>query len=328
MSLQIIDCTLRDGSNAINFQFDEKLTRKVLQDLERSGLEWIDMGHGLGLGASKKSGKAASLSDDAYISIAGETLKTARYGFFFLKEFGVKEDIKRAAKKGIDFIRIGSNITQYREIKEYADYAKANGLWVNICLMKAYAVDVEEYQRIIEDMSKWDIDLITLMDSAGTFSPEQVKEFITKGRINSDISLGFHTHNNLQLAVSNAVTAVQAGAKEVDASVGGLGRSSGNAPTEILVLVLKKYGYNCKIDYKILADLNDNYIYPLIKDDHRFSSSAIIGGYAGFHSGFLPMVKRKSEENNKDFRDVIIKLCEKEKINVTEDLVDDILKDM
>jgi len=85
MSLRIIDCTLRDGSNAINFKFERDLTKIILTGLEKAGIRWIDMGHGLGLGASKKSGKPASLSDEAYMELAKSSLKKAKFGFFLGK---------------------------------------------------------------------------------------------------------------------------------------------------------------------------------------------------------------------------------------------------
>lgn len=70
MTIKILDTTLRDGSNAINFQFDRELTQKILSDLEKGGIEWIEMGHGLGLGATKKCGNPAPLSDEEYMDLA------------------------------------------------------------------------------------------------------------------------------------------------------------------------------------------------------------------------------------------------------------------
>ena len=44
MTIKILDSTLRDGSNAINFQFGKELTRNILSGLEKGGIEWIEMG--------------------------------------------------------------------------------------------------------------------------------------------------------------------------------------------------------------------------------------------------------------------------------------------
>lgn len=329
MTIKILDTTLRDGSNAINFQFDRELTQKILSDLEKGGIEWIEMGHGLGLGATRKCGKPAPLSDAEYMDLAKNILKKANFGFIILKKFGEKKDIKLAAERGARFIRIGSNITEVNQIEDYIKYAKEQGLIVFIALMKAYAVtSMKEYVKILQKLEKWGADVITLMDSAGTMIPEEVKKYINHGKTNINISLGFHAHNNLQLAITNTITAIKAGADYVDVSIGGLGRSAGNAPTEILAILLEKYGMGKILNYKVLSDLNDNYIFPLIKGQNRFSSMALTFGFAGFHSNFFPIVRKVVREYpSVDYRDLVIKLSMEEKVNVTEELVRRITKD-
>lgn len=330
MSLKILDCTLRDGSNAINFQFDRKLTKKILFDLDRAGIDWIEMGHGLGLGATKKSGKPAVLSDEEYMEIAQGTLKKAKFGFLIGKKFGEEKDIKLVAQKKAGFIRIGSNITEVDQIENFIKYAKDQGLTVLIALMKAYAMtNMKGYIEVLNKLEAWGVDLVTLMDSAGNMIPEVVKKYINQGKINSNVALGFHAHNNLQLGIANVISAIQSGADSVDVSVGGLGRSAGNAPTEILALLLERYEWGKTLDYKILSDLNDNYIFPFLKDENRFSSSALTFGFAGFHSSFLPLVEKIIKEfPSLDFRDLIIEFSKKEKINVTEDLIRKVAKDL
>ena len=330
MTIKILDTTLRDGSNAINFQFDRELTQKILASLEKGGIEWIEMGHGLGLGATKKCGKPASLSDEEYMDLAKNTLKKANFGFIIIKKFGEKKDIKLAAERGVKFIRIGSDITEINQIEDYIKYAKEQGLIVFIALMKAYAVtSMKEYVKILQKLEKWGADIITLMDSAGTMVPEDVKNYINQGKMNINISLGFHAHNNLQLAIANTITAIKVGADEVDVSIGGLGRSAGNAPTEILAILLEKYGWGKPLDYKILSDLNDNFIFPLIKGQNRFSSEALTFGFAGFHSSFFPLVQKVCKNYTTiDYRDVILALSAREKVNVTEELVKKVIEEI
>ena len=263
MSIKIIDCTLRDGGHAINYQFSEKLTKEILLGLEKAGIQWIEMGHGMGLGASKKYKEPAALSDEMYIDLAKSCLTKSNFGFLCQKEFSEKKDIKNAAKKGVNFIRIGSDISEIDENEDYIKYAKDQGLIVFIALKKGYAISPnhKKYIDILNKLNKWGADLVTIMDSAGTMLPHEVKQYIIQGKINSNISIGFHAHNNLQLGIANIIAAIEAGADAVDVSIGGLGRSSGNAPTEILALILEKYGWGKLLDYKILSDLNDEIIF-------------------------------------------------------------------
>ena len=48
----------KDFQFVINQWFEKDLTKKILVGLEQAGIEWIEMGHGRGLGANKRSGKS------------------------------------------------------------------------------------------------------------------------------------------------------------------------------------------------------------------------------------------------------------------------------
>ena len=61
-------------------------------------------------------------------------------------------------------------------------------------------------------------------------------------------AFGFHGHNNLGLANSNVIIALKKGAKIVDTSLQGFGRSSGNASTEHIVMILMRLGIDLEID--------------------------------------------------------------------------------
>lgn len=327
MSIKIIDCTLRDGSHAINYQFNEELTKEILLGLEKAGIQWIEMGHGKGLGASKKCKKPAALSDEMYIDLAKNCLTKSNFGFLCQREFSEKKDIKSAAKKGVNFVRIGFDINEIDENENYIKYAKDQGLIVFIALKKSYVISPnhKKYIEILNKLNKWGADLVTIMDSAGTMLPHEVKQYIIQGKINSNVSIGFHAHNNLQLGIANVIAAIEAGVDAVDVSIGGLGRSSGNAPVEILALILERYGWGELLDYKILSDLNDEIIFPLIKGENRFSSKAITFGLAGFHSGFYPIIENIIQNNPSiDYRDLIIAVSKIEKEKVNKKLVEEI----
>ena len=64
---KILECTLRDGSYAINFQFSTDETRKIASNLDSLGFPYIEVGHGIGLGASKKGYGLAKASDKEYM---------------------------------------------------------------------------------------------------------------------------------------------------------------------------------------------------------------------------------------------------------------------
>ena len=73
-------------------------------------------------------------------------------------------------------------------------------------------------------------------------------------KFGSNISLGFHAHNNLQNALNNSLIAADFGISLIDSTMYGLGRGAGNLNTELIVLELnKRYKYE---KYNIRPVLN------------------------------------------------------------------------
>src|SRR5262249_55860876 len=81
------------------------------------------------------------------------------------------------------------------------------------------------------------------VDSAGALRPPEVQEYVRAVREESGLEVGLHAHNNSGLAVANSLAAVAAGATLVDGSLQGIGRATGNPPTEQLLLGLQRLGH-------------------------------------------------------------------------------------
>ena len=123
--ITILDCTLRDGSYAIDYQFTAEDTAIIAAGLEQAGLELIEVGHGLGLNASNSSKGVAAATDEEYLEAARKALKKAKFGMFFIPGIGREEDLKLAAKYRMDFVRIGTNVTEVDASVKYVELAKS-----------------------------------------------------------------------------------------------------------------------------------------------------------------------------------------------------------
>ena len=73
---KILECTLRDGSYYINFQFTASDTAIICSELEKAGFDMIEIGHGVGLNASQRGQGVAAESDKSYLQAASTALKT------------------------------------------------------------------------------------------------------------------------------------------------------------------------------------------------------------------------------------------------------------
>lgn len=319
--VQILECTLRDGSYAIDFQFTAKDTALIVAALERAGVEWIELGHGMGLNASRAGCGLAAATDEEYLQAAAHTLKRARWGMFFIPGIGRLEDLELAAGYGMHFVRIGVNAPEARRAQTAIEKAKHWGLHVSANLMKAYAVPPPALGEQAKCLAAAGADMVTLVDSAGYLLPEDVRTYVQALQDAVQTPIGLHGHDNLGLGMANVLAALACGVRRVDSTLQGMGRGGGNPATEVLVTVLKRRGMDVGIDLNQIMDAGERLIKPKL---HQAGWNAlnITAGYAGFHSSHLHIILQYADRYGVDARDLMVAVCQHNQIDAPEELVD------
>lgn len=321
--LTILEVTLRDGSYVIDFQFTASDTALICRELERAGFKMIEIGHGIGIGASRAGKGQAAETDEAYLRAAAESLKTARWGMFCIPGIAKLEDIDMAAEYGMSFIRIGTNATEMEESEPFIARAKRYNMFVSANFMKSYAMEPKLFAEKARLTQKFGSDILCIVDSAGGMLPHEMERYFYAVQDVCDISLGFHGHNNLELAVANSLRAVELGACMIDTSLQGMGRSAGNTPTEVFLAVLERTGIRLGINPLQVMDIGEKYIKPLIQRQ-GYDSVDIVTGYAQFHSSYMGIIREFSSQYCIDPRRLIIAVCEEDKINAPRNLVEQV----
>jgi len=214
-------------------------------------------------------------------------------------------------------------------MRPFAEQAKNAGLMVCANLMKTYAVDAEECARVSCEIDLWGVyDALYVVDSAGCMMPEDVREYVDAMKQLCQCDIGFHGHNNLDLANANCLAALEAGAVYVDGSIRGMGRSAGNAQTEVLAFLLKKRGYQITVDPFILFEAGEKVILPLNVQAQGLPPLDIVIGMARFHTSHMPRFKRAAEENEIDLRRLILEVSSIDCVKPTDELIHSVARDL
>lgn len=304
----ILECSIRDGNYAVDFKFTKSDTRRIVSCLAHLGFQWIEIGHGLGLGGTE-AGKGKMLTGDCeLITAAKEQAGTAKVGCFFIPGIGNFDRLREAREAGLDFVRIGCNAVDIDHAYPYLEYARRLGLLTCLNMMKSYTLKPEQFAEKVKEAEKAGAELVYCVDSAGCMLPEEVRPFFLQAREKSSVMLGFHGHNNLMCAVANCLTAFEAGAQFVDCTIYGLGRSAGNAPTEILVAILDRLGIPTGIDLFSLMDFAEAFFGPIVSTMNMYSMQAVAEGFSRFHSSFLPKVMEAARNHNVDTRRLLARM--------------------
>jgi len=317
----IMDCTIRDGSYAIDFKFTATDTALVVGLLDDAGLPYVEIGHGLGLGAGRAGGQAAPCSDVEVIERSRERARRTRLGAFFIPGVGNERDLREAAAAGLDFVRVGNNADEMEGAWPSLQTARSAGLESFVNLMKTYGIPPSRFAEIAVDAERRGAAGVYVVDSAGGMLPGEVAEYVRAARERTTIPIGFHGHSNLHLAVANALAAIEAGATFIDTSVYGIGRSSGNVPTEVMAVVLERLGIESGLDAQGIMDLAESYLRPLAENLHPHDMTAVALGYGRFHSSYLPRALRAADEAGIDPLRLIVALGQRDTMRLPEELL-------
>jgi len=328
-AISILDCTLRDGSYAVNQQFTSDDTARICLALEECGVRQIEIGHGVGLGASGERFGVAAATDEQYIEAAASVLKHASFGAFFIPGIGTDQHLKYARQHGMKFIRIGTNVAEYHNARHSIEYARELGFEVSYNPMKSYLATPTELLAIVRNAVAWGAQAAYVVDSAGSLLPSEVREYVAVLTNDLDIPIGFHGHNNLLLAIANCLAAYEGGGTLFDGTLQGLGRSGGNAQTEILAYIFSKKNVSTGLDVMRLLEAGEKLIRPLMKGQETGSSSLnVVIGMGGFHSSYLPRIQKAAERFDVDLKHLILEVCQHDRVDPSQALIDRVAADL
>ncbi|MBA5639762.1 4-hydroxy-2-oxovalerate aldolase [Duganella sp. LX20W] len=328
-NILISDPTLRDGNHAVRHQLSRESFIAYCQAAEAAGVPIVEVGHGNGLGASSMLVGECRLTDEDILTVSRQHLHNSRLGIHVIPGFcTIKKDLVKAIDLGVDVFRIAAHCTEADITDRHIGYVRKAGKEAWGVLMMSHMASAAVLLEEAKKMESYGAEAIVIMDSAGAYFPEDVKERIATLVNGLSIPVGFHGHNNLGMAVINSVTAVQEGASIIDGTIRGFGAGAGNTQLEVLVAVFERLGYSTGIDlYKILdaADIAEKEFNPVAPS---ISPLSIVSGLAGVFSGFAKPVARAAQDYNVDPRDIFFGLGKRNAVAGQESLIIEVARDL
>ena len=264
--LYIYDTTLRDGqqTQGVQFSTDEKQT--LAQALDDLGIDYIEGGwpganptdsaffearpdtnaQFTAFGMTKRTGRSAENDDVLAAVLNAGTPSVCLVGK--THDFHVTTALGITLDENVETISasIAHCVSQGREAlfdaEHFFDGYKANPSYAITCLKAA-----------MDAGARW----IVLCDTNGGALPSEVKSIVTDV-ITAGIPggrLGIHTHNDTENAVANSLAAVEAGARQIQGTLNGLGERCGNANlTSLIPTLLLKEPYASQFDIGVSKD--------------------------------------------------------------------------
>lgn len=245
--MKILDCTLRDGGYYTNWDFNEELVETYLTSFNHLPIDYLEVGY-------RSNPLIDYLGKYFYcpIHVLDDVKSVSQKKIAIIlneKDVRVEHafDLLNPVKNQIDLVRIAIDPQNFKRALTLAEEVKKMGFEVafNVMYMSTWAEEKDFLEQIkdVEGIA----DYFYMVDSFGGVYPQDVIETIELVRSNTNgVKIGFHGHNNLEMALANTLTAIDNGVDIVDATVTGMGRGAGNLKTELLLTVLNSQG---KVDF-------------------------------------------------------------------------------
>jgi hydroxymethylglutaryl-CoA lyase len=169
-------------------------------------------------------------------------------------------NVRRTTQDSLDDF---ARIVEFRDAHpEYKDVCISGGMATAFGCTISGPVPLPDVMRVAEGLLARGADRLSVADTVGYANPGQVNELFKElyRTVGTDVAVGAHFHDTRGLGLANAFAALDAGVRELDASLGGLGGcpyapgASGNIVTEDLVFMLESMGMRTGIDLdKLMA---------------------------------------------------------------------------
>lgn len=323
--IKFFDSTLRDGSHAVKQQIFPKQIEDYCAGIDSVGMYVVIVAHGNGLGASSIQMGQCAMDELEMLHMARKHLKNTPLGTFVTIGFGsVNREIKEAIQIGTDIFCIAAHCTEADTMKKHIEYLASHGKENYGVLMNIHLSTPQQLLSQAIKIQEYGADGIILMDSAGASTPEFTKAVIGTLADSLQIEIGFHPHNNLGIAVSNAYTAIRNGATIVDGTLGGFGAGAGNCQLEALQALLEKENIETGAKLYPMLDTASDIIESEFGYKKLIDGTSVISGYAGVVSTFKERVKQLAAAYDVDARDIFMELGRRKAIAGQDDLILDV----
>src|SRR5659263_672131 len=224
--IKVMDCTVRDGGLMNNWQFSDDFVRSVYDANVEAGIDYMEIGYLSSEKAfdPKVVGPWKFCKDKDLRRVVGN--KDTPLKLSAMADIGCSDldDIPMKKDSVLDMIRVACYVHQVDKAIALADQCMDKGYEVCIKMRAVSKVNEIELDEALRDIAKSRVKTFYAVDSFGSMYCESIQHLVRKyiealpGK-----EIGIHAHNNMQLAVSNTITALMEGCTMLDATLLGLG---------------------------------------------------------------------------------------------------------
>lgn len=272
--IKVLDATIRDGGLCNNFEFTDEFVRELYKTNIKSGVDYMEFGYKASKTLFNEAdfGKWKFCNEEDIRSIVGDNISDMKIAVMAdVGRCDFKTDFLPKSESVIDMVRVACYIHQIPAAIEMIEYFHKLGYETTCNIMAISQANTNQVEEALEMLCNTNVDIIYLVDSYGSLYPENAAELARTYLSYAEKTgkkVGFHAHNNQNLAFANTIETLSYGVSYLDATAQGMGRGAGNCAMELLLGFLKNPRYSL---YSLLIFI-EKYMIPL-------KESGVVWGY-------------------------------------------------
>lgn len=326
--LKLLDCTLRDGAYIVNADFGEPAIKGIIRKLQDAHIDIIECGWL----KDKEHEKGRTFYHVPSDVVQYITERKSRIKYVTMIDWDRYDlsNLPECDGNSIDAIRVVFPYNKFREGINVGKEVLKKGYTLFFQAANTLAYTNEDLVELAKEVNASGAKSLSVVDTFGAMYEEDLDRIVSvlDKELNPDIALGFHSHNNQQLAFSNAIHFIKLLDKTdreviVDSSLCGMGRGAGNATTELMANYLNRK-YDAGYNMNAVMDAIDIYM-KHFEDMYKwgYSTEYCIAGMYCCHVNNIAYLTKNHRTSAKDMRNIIESLSPEDRKKYDYDLLEE-----
>lgn len=315
MSIKLLDCTLRDGGYNNDWNFGHDNLINLFERSTSSGIDIIEIGfidNRYPFDINK-----SIMPDTTCVEKIWGKLDKKKTKVVAMIDYGTceLETIQPCKDSFLDGIRVIFKMDLMHEALDYCQKLKDLGYLVFSQGVSFTTYTNEKLVEIVEKLNIIKPHAFSVVDTYGLMDINLLNHYyeFLDNHLDKDIAIGFHAHNNFQLAFANCMElARKHGDKPrdllLDGSIFGMGKGAGNAPLELLITFMNE-NFNTHYDINQILEAIDVNVLDLYKQFHwGYSFKAFISASNDCHPNYVSDLLDKKTLSVKSINEILQKI--------------------
>ncbi len=269
MSVQIADCTIRDGGYLFNKNPEPEFVEGVMAGLAEAGIDFIETG----FLQTKVTGETLVYGNsvDARKFLPPKRDTTEFIGFCDNSRYTLR-NLDECDGKSFKWLRISFAQHEAEAALEFCKGAIDKGYQVQFNPMDSISYSDKDREELLKKVNQVKPASFSIVDTFGAMDMMELVHIYKQVdlMLSSDIKIGLHSHDNLGLSCALAERMIELADESgrdiiVDASLYGMGRGAGNAKTELLADYINKH-CDGHYDLKKILSTIEKFIIPRMNE--------------------------------------------------------------